>query len=188
MSGILGGLIGSFRSTSFAFELIQSVSLSATQSNVVFSSIPSNYRYLRIFTSTKGSATGPSYMLRMRFNGDSGSSYLFANMRYTNDRLVNASTAQNSIELPNAVPRSDTRTTIFGTAIIDIAEYASTTKRKSVRAIFGNRVTGDNSADNVIGQTAGTWSSTSAITSIDLFPQAGSWGVGSTFYLYGIKG
>ena len=72
---------------------------------------------------------------------------------------------------------------IFGTGIIDILDYADTSKYKTVRTLFGY----DANGSGYIAFSSNLWQSTSAITSITMTPVNGI-AEYSSFALYGIKG
>jgi hypothetical protein len=63
--------------------------------------------------------------------------------------------------------------------VIQFMDYAQTDKHKTV-------LMRTNRAGGGVSMIAGRWASTSAITSIVLAPDGGTFNTGSTFYLYGI--
>jgi len=74
----------------------------------------------------------------------------------------------------------------FAVNLIDIHDYASTTKYKTLRSFSGANA---NSASTsfVMGLFSSAWYSTSAVTSIT-FTNSFGFKAGTTFSLYGIKG
>ena len=73
----------------------------------------------------------------------------------------------------------------FGTFIVDILDYKDTNKYKTIRGLAGT----DNNGSGSVYFSSGLWMSTSAITRIDLAPNAGTlFNQNSSFALYGIKG
>ena len=72
----------------------------------------------------------------------------------------------------------------FGAYIVDILDYASTSKNTTTRALAGY----DNNGNGSLYVKSGLWLDTSAITSITVTPNAGNWVEHSTLALYGIKG
>lgn len=74
-------------------------------------------------------------------------------------------------------------TTIPTTSIVDILDFSSTTKNKTVRTLTGSAY----SATQQIKLMSGSWSNTAAITSITLFEIPGAYQAGSRFSLYGLK-
>jgi hypothetical protein len=73
---------------------------------------------------------------------------------------------------------------IFGVGISDILDYANTNKHKTIRSISGH----DQNGSGFVFLFSANWRNTNAITSIKLFPAAGSFAQNSTIALYGIKG
>jgi hypothetical protein len=74
---------------------------------------------------------------------------------------------------------------IMGAGIIDIHDYASTTKLKTSRAI----VAGDrNAASGYIELYSSLFNSTSALSSITLTSGGSNYATTTQFALYGIKG
>jgi hypothetical protein len=70
--------------------------------------------------------------------------------------------------------------------IIDISDYASTTKTKTVRVFMGSE---QNTSPRRILLASGLWNSTSAITTIALSTQsATNFTTNTLISLYGIKG
>jgi hypothetical protein len=86
-------------------------------------------------------------------------------------------------------PFSGTNYPASGVGIIDIHDYASTTKNKTFR-FFGGYDTNGGSDGEVISLQSALWANTSAITSITFRTDGASnnWTTNSTFALYGIKG
>jgi hypothetical protein len=71
--------------------------------------------------------------------------------------------------------------------VIDFLDYSNTNKNKTARGLVGNEY---NSGDTKgrVGLKSAFWNSTSAITSIEIAQNGGSFGsIGNSFALYGIK-
>jgi hypothetical protein len=75
---------------------------------------------------------------------------------------------------------------MMGVAIVDIHDYAATTKNKTVRNISG--VDTNNTSDGLIYLSSGLWQSTSAVSSIDVFFSGENFTTSTVVSLYGIKG
>ena len=84
----------------------------------------------------------------------------------------------------NSVPSSGAQPNIYNGLIIDILDYKDTNKYKTLRGLGGN----DANGSGYVSFNSGSWRSTSAITSIKLYPDTGSFNTYSHFALYGIKG
>jgi hypothetical protein len=175
-----------------AYESIATVTVgSGGQSTVEFTSIPSTYTHLQIrYIGLTNRATFGIDDLNMRLNSDTGSNY-------SSHRLYgNGATASSDASGPSAtsmVGISYSGTTVSsypGTAVIDILDYANTSKAKTVRSLSGIDVNGlIGGVPGYMFFTSGAWYNTSAITSISLYSSTSSnFQQYSQFALYGIKG
>ena len=80
------------------------------------------------------------------------------------------------------VGRIDDTTNVFSAGVVDLLDFASTSKTKTVRALSG--FTDGTNRD--VSLRSGFWNSLSATTSIDFYvPEL--FATGSRFSLYGIK-
>ena len=169
------------------FESIATLSGSGV-STVTFSSIPSTYKSLQIrFTGRLATQTGGSlYNTYMRFNGDTSANYTWHAIRGTNTAVLTyGSTGATYFDIEETMPDSTISANIFSAAIVDIHDYASTTKNKTVRAIHGTET---NSTAGRIWLSSTVWLNTSAVTSITLYTNAaGNFATGTSFALYGVK-
>lgn len=156
------------------YSLINSTTLGSAQGSVTFSSIPSTYTDLILVCNAGCDAGGKN--IQFRFNSDTSTNY--SSMRLLgngsiaySDRTTNAS-VMNSANCP---------TTLTGTTVINIMNYANTTTYKTA-------ITRSNDAGVNLGAIIGLWRSTSAISSIVLSPEfTNNFLSGSTFKLYGIE-
>ena len=161
-----------------SFESIATATPSA-QSSITFSSIPSTYKHLQI----RGIANDAFRSnLRMTFNADTGANYSF-HMLYGNGSAatVASGTSANYIDY---VGKAESTSNVYGASIIDIHDYASTTKNKTTRTFFGYDFNGGGWS----ALASGLWMSTSAISSVTITNPNGNYTAGSVFSLYGIKG
>lgn len=170
-----------------AFEAIASQTLGSDTATITFSSIPSTYQHLQIRYLSKSTTTGLfGTSIDVRLNSDSGSNYT-RHLLFGDGASIttSGSTSQTSIRFLQNGCESSTAD-IFGVGIIDIYDYASTSKYTTVRTMCG----WDANGSGVIGLDSGLWLSTSAVTSVTLgignFNT--SYKAGSVFALYGIKG
>jgi hypothetical protein len=74
----------------------------------------------------------------------------------------------------------DLMTDFSNSAIIQIMDYSATDKHTTVLVRNGT-------ASRGVEMVTGRYASTSAITTVLLFPSTGSFDIGSTFSLYGIE-
>lgn len=166
--------------------LIQRQTATGSEASITFSSIPQTYQHLQIRAMTRETRAVTVSSYYVRFNSDTGANYVWHSL-YGNGTTVTATagTSQTSIEGGYDFGSSATAN-LFGVSIIDIHDYASTTKNKTVRMIDGRD---NNSTNGLIKLASGLWLSTSAITSITVTPTvSGNFAASTTFALYGFKG
>jgi hypothetical protein len=179
-----------------SFESIATVTVGAGGSSFIdFTSIPSTYTHLQIRAICKSNQTGTSGEfegLALRFNSDSGSNYARHFLRGNGATVsVGSSTSQTfaSIGLEPDTGYSSV-SQMFASQVIDILDYANTSKYKTIRLLGG--FDSNNTGTNVgaINFCSGLWMSTSAVTSIR-FASGGSFDRGFTQYshfaLYGVN-
>lgn len=151
---------------------LANITLTGTDTEIVFGSIPSIFRDLVIVADATSDSNSGLYL---RFNGDTGSNY------YTVGAYGNGSSAisfSQTLSFTNANFISSGR----GVNTVQIMDYSATDKQKTMlgRASY---------AGNQAQMAAARWASTSAITSVSLFMDGGrTFQTGSTFSLYGIAG
>lgn len=179
---IPGVIASSYPKASGAFESIATATGTGSSGTITFSSIPSTYQSLQIraivFSATNNSS------VRLRFNGDSGNNY--SSHQLTGTGSSGYATGAASISGPIVIgPWTGTITNMPLVGIVDIHDYNSTTRNKTVRAISG---VNDNSTSEEISLTSGAWLNTNAVTSISLVSTSGNWATTTQFALYGIKG
>jgi hypothetical protein len=176
-----------------SYDSIQTVSLSAAQTTVTFSSIPSTYKHLQIRAFHRGNrATYPVSDANMRFNGDSAANYAttsltgFGGGATTSGVQTGGTGSQNQI----MIGQPGTAVTGFVISIIDIFDYASVSKCKAARSLNGVDING--TVATYGGSTNfndGVWlNSSTAVSSISFTTSDGSdWQQYSSFALYGVK-
>jgi hypothetical protein len=171
---LLGTTASSVQKASTAFESIASTTLSGV-STYTFSAIPSTYQHLQF----RCIALGTDTTVYIRINGTSSASY-------TQHRLLgNGSSASaggfsGETEIQNALRAQSTNP---GVSIIDILDYAVTTKKPVVRIFRGEDANGSGNVYLVSGMldVAGAVSSVTFTTS-------SNFSTGTRLSLYGIKG
>lgn len=183
MSGILGALLGSFPvSAAGAFESIATATGTGSSDTITFTSIPGTYQHLQIRCIAFGSVANQNTML-LRINSDSGSNYARHNLRGNGSSAAASGSASTSfIGIGGVTNNLDS--TYPMVAIVDIHDYASTSKNKTVRSLGGI----DYNGSGEITLQSGVWLSTSAVTSISIVTPGQNFTTNSTFALYGIKG
>lgn len=173
-----------------SYESIATATGTGSSGTITFSSIPSTYQHLQIRYIAKDTRTGTNDNLRIRLNNDTSTNYARHTLRGTGATVdATASTSATWIDCNNAIADTPTGTTnMMGVGILDLHDYASTTKNKTLRIINGFDYNYTNSTDGIISLYSGLWMSTSAVNRIDLISSGTAFNTSSVFSLYGIKG
>jgi hypothetical protein len=149
--------------------------------SITFSSIPSTYKHLQVrYQMVTNTSFGGS--LSAKFNADSGANYARHRL-YGDGATATAGGGASATQMWVGDFGLGAHTTSPMGGIIDIHDYASTTKNKTVRTISGVDANGTGG----ISLLSSLWMSTSAVTSLELFIGADAFKTGSVFSLYGIK-
>jgi hypothetical protein len=153
-------------------------------SEIIFSGLPTGgqYSHLQIRGIGFGSGSSPNwYDAFMQFNGDTGSTYDY----HALDGDGTSASAAASINRSNMIVGYFGGVNVSG-IIIDILDYANTSKNKTVRALTG--LNQNNANDRGILLVSNLWRNTSAINSIRIFPSSGTISQYSQFSVYGVRG
>ena len=171
-----------------SYVSIQTVPVgSGGSSSISFTSIPSTYKHLQIRGVLRDTRADFINTVGLRFNSDSGSNYPSHTLYGDGSSAGAYSSGLQTYADISVSAGATTSSNIFGAMVIDILDYGNTNKNKTIRALTGMDANG--SGD--LRFSSGLWLSTSAVTSISLFPRFGSSPIFSNFSslaLYGIKG
>jgi hypothetical protein len=174
-------LVGNDAFSPVSFKLISTQLLTTSAASVTFSSIPQTYKHLQIRAVSRidQDADGNA---GLTLNGVTSASYfrhgLGANTAAT---FANGATSQSFIFLPLSAGSGIANN--FAVSVIDILDYASTVKNKTVKS-FGGR----HSGSTFMSLQGGSIESTSALTSLSFAPFSANFVSGTRFSLYGIEG
>ena len=168
------------------FNLLETQVLTSNAASVTFTGLDaySDYKHLQLRATVRDAGTGTdlgSYQLN--FNSDTGSNYSWHKLQRNGPSVSStATTSSTSIEINESIPKGQSGSGKFGAGIIDILDFASTTKNTTVRALIGAIA----DSDSKITLQSGLWIDTSAVTSVALSKDA-LFATGSRFSLYGVK-
>lgn len=153
---------------------LQNITLGSNQTSIVFGSLPSTYKDLRIVV--QGQLTASSNYFKLNFNGDSGNNYNYVFMRGNGSATLSTAVSNDAsiYQTPSSIS-ADTNTMITA----DVMDYSATDKHKST-------LTRSHTDGVYVWAIAGRWANTSAITSVTIAAFSGSLKAGSTFALYGV--
>ena len=154
-------------------QLIQTISLTGSQSSIEFSSIPQTYTDLVLVVSVITAQTNPDLAwLRLAFNG--------SNSNFSNRKLYGDGSGVGSDTSADFMPQGFNGNP--GNGLIYIPNYTSSNNKSfSIDSVQEANAT---KAYQML--LAGLWSNTSAITSIAFNNPYGNLNAGSSASLYGI--
>ena len=189
---ILGIIASSFRiaaGPTGAYDSLATATPSGT-GTVTFAGIPAGYKHLQIRGIYRNSANVSGDDARIRFNGDSSANYITHRLYGLGSGTPTANTSgtgDTSMQFGYNTADGSTGANIFTGCVIDILDYASVNKNKTVRTLDGF----DNNGSGTIQLLSGLYiNSSNPITSISLYCfnlGSNNWATGTTFALYGVK-
>jgi len=173
-----------FQSGMFA---LATVSLTTASSSIVFSGIPQNYTHLQVrglLRSDKSADTNADLYLWL--NGDlSGNNYTRKYLRGNGSAASSLGYGNGNNPVAGEATGASSAAGTFGSTVIDILDYTSSSKNTVVRTFHGQE---QNSSAGNVWLTSSVWLNTAAVTSLTFTLQASTNFVAySSFALYGIK-
>jgi hypothetical protein len=162
-----------------SYQLISAQILSSTTATITFSNIPQNYTDILIKWSTRSNRSSTTDPMRIGFNGSTSS---FSN-KYLNGNGSTPVAGSGARYLGEATGNTVTAST-FANGEIYIQNYAGSNNKSG----FSENVSENNITESLQTLSTTLWSSSSAITSVELTLDNGSFMQHSTFALYGIGG
>lgn len=186
MLNTLAGIIASSGgAAATSYESISTTTVGAGGSAYIdFTSIPSTYQHLQLRVIQRSTYAATFVGTDLRFNSDTGANYAFHYVLGGGSSASAAGYSSMTAIDSATMPAASITSGVFGAAVIDILDYANTSKNKTVRVLGGV----DTNGDGNIALWSGLWNSTSAITSIRYYAGAGNLAQYTQVALYGIKG
>lgn len=164
-----------------SFESIASASGTGSSGTITFSSIPSTFTHLQIrFSAIITSGSGPA--IEIYLNGDNSTNYTRHSL-YGTGAAVGAASANGTTSIYAYGAFNGAILNNPNVGIIDILDYASTSKKTTVRTLSG---ADQNASGGNINFNSGHWTNTNAVTSVTILCSS-NYTTASSFALYGIK-
>ena len=125
----------------------------------------------------------------IRLNGDSGSNYSYHFLTSSNGSTPTSSAGSSASYMYFDCALGTTVANIPGVGVLNIKDYLSTSKNKTVRALTGTDLNGAIATYyGRVAEQSGAWYSTSAVSTITVGSlNGGSFVSGSKFEIYGVK-
>lgn len=164
-----------------AYDALATVTVpSGGAASITFAGIPTGYKHLQLRNIHGHASAGTNYM-NLTFNGVGGTSYsghvLFGNGSSAGANAGNGASASSIFAGTASVS-----TTAYGASIMDILDYADTSKFKTTRHFVGV----DSNGSGGIELISGLFMSTNAITSLTITGSI-AFSQYSQFALFGVK-
>jgi hypothetical protein len=169
-----------------SFVLLETVTLTSAQASVEFANLNtkygSTYQHLQIrMVGRTTRAVSEDGAPIMYFNSDTSSSYRSHYLVGTGSSVVSYDNGTN-MGL-GSYPGNSAGANQFLGSVIDILDPFETTKNKTIRVLAGLA-----GSFNSVRLNSAAWFSTSALTTITINANSGSWATGTRISIYGLKG
>lgn len=167
-------------------DLIERVTLSNSASSITFSNIPQTYQHLQIRSCLKYTELGIDGVTNiiMQLNGDTSNTNYSRHDLFGNGSGAFSQGNPSMNFVPGPVSQTASNESIFAVSIIDILDYTSTSKNKTLRFNSGGVITDSNGAVFISSMS---WMNTAAVNSVAFVGWAGKiLSPGSVSSLYGV--
>ena len=164
-------------------ELVETIEVgSGGASSIEFTGIPDTGVDLAIALSGRTDGSNVTSSIFMQLNSDTANNYAYLILRGTGSSASSTSDDPYDAIRVCYFPGANSTSNTFGNATIYLSNYASTT----AKSISSDSVQENNATASYQNITAGSYSGTSEITSVKLYPASGfgDWAQYSTASLY----
>jgi hypothetical protein len=161
-------------------NLVGLANLSTSASEITVTNIPQNATNLLLRASVRGTDTGVGVQVRMRINGDTGNSYI---QKFYTRVPVNGESNVNTVgnSAPVGMVISGSLTSVFSGVEIEFPYY----RTGGFKVGWCSSSAMDNSTTTMRWSLGGAgWNNGGAISSVTLFPSAGSFQAGTRLAVY----
>jgi hypothetical protein len=164
------------------YVLLEKITVGAAgASSVTFSGIPqTGYTDLVMVCTTRLSASGIE-ALDVRFNGNTGSNYVWSYMQGSGTGATAAASTTTAFSEAMVTNGNTSTANTFSNSTMYIPNYTSANNK----SFSLDTVEEENASSAFMRLEAGVWTQTAAITSIEIYG-TGNFAQFSTFYLYGV--
>jgi hypothetical protein len=164
--------------------IASSGTMSGSTNTVTFSNIPTGFTHLQLRISSRSTRSSTDDLIYARFNSDSTNSYSWHYLQGDGASVSVSGFSPDNVIYVGYNPAASSTANCFGTTVLDILDYANTSKNKTTRSLSGYDLNGSGKSMFI----SSAWYSTSAITSIFManYATGANWAAGSRFDLYGI--
>jgi len=186
MSLILLGILNSQAAAAgaaSAYEHIATVNGTGSSGVIDITSIPADYQHIQIRYTARSDYNFNYANINIQLNNDTANNYAMHALLGTGEAVQSRALTTRNDWTDYGSPAANNTTGSFMAGVLDILDYANTSKYKTGRLLYG-ATTGDVK----VMLLSGLWQSTSAVTSVKFSLAAGNFLAASRFSIYGIKG
>ena len=192
---LAGNTVWNPYSVTGSYDAIATATATGSSGTITFSNIPQTYTHLQLRIQARGTSGSGGYYtsVAVTLNSDTTATnyyhhYVGGNGSGTIYGSANTYATNSLINIPNALNTSN----VFAGGIIDILDYTSTNKNKTLRSLNGADLNNTSGFpySGAIFLASMLWNSTAAINSITFTADptySTNFASGSSFALYGVK-
>jgi hypothetical protein len=187
-SGVQSAASSSVTPTTTAFESIATATGNGSSNTITFSSIPSTYTHLQVRGITRGTGANGWEYYSVRVSGGSFvNEYATHLLRSNNGASISSTGYANTSTLQQLITTdSSSDANVMGAVLMDVHDYASTTRNKTIQIISGYEAT--TTGIGHVELRSGVRLNTAAVDTVEFQISSGSWATTTKFALYGIRG
>lgn len=169
-----------------SYESIATATGTGSSGTITFSSIPGTFKHLEIRGIARSSVSGITYDdIYLRVNSVSSGYTSHLLQGYASSTQTTGMTSGSQMSIFSATTGPSASSNMMGVSLIYIPDYANTSRNKTLWSWSGVEL---NTTSSAVSLSSAMYTSSSAITSIDILCLGGgSWTTATTFALYGIK-
>lgn len=183
IGALVAGITGAGGASLSSYESIATATGTGSSGTITFSSIPSTFKHLQLRIMARGTAAATRGDLYLYMNTDTGTNYTYHYLYGSGSTAGAGGAGTQGLTYLGSIPYGSASASIMGTAIVDILDYASTTKYKTQRTFNGE----DQNGSGYVYLVSGLWMNTAAITTLEIKVLSGNLSSNTTVALYGIK-
>ena len=180
------GVLGNGAGAAGDYQSISTVTVGAGGSaTVTFSSIPSTYQHLQVRALARCATATVVRNITLRINSDTGANYTTHYLYGDGASALATADISAAYMYAGIAAGASANASVFGANVMDILDYANTSKNTTLRNLRGV----DNNGSGTVYLVSGLWNNTAAVSTLTLAVEGGAnFSEYSSFALYGIKG
>jgi hypothetical protein len=166
-----------------SYELIATVNGTGSSGIIDITNIPADYKHIQLRYTARSTRNFGEDNINFQINNDTANNYAMHALRGNGSAVDSTALTARNDWTDFGSPDAANTANAFAAGVLDILDYANTSKFKTGRLLYGVQSNGPLR----VMLLSGLWRSTSAITSIKLTLSVGNFNAASRFSIYGIK-